>query len=302
MKIQKKIFFYFFALLHSLSLTSSYNLFATTVETYDILDLAPVIHAAHHKDHTLILFDIDDTLLDSPISLNSGPWITYYWKNAPRLLPEKMPIIEELMWYISKSIPNIAVDSFTAPLISACQKNPLTIPLAFTARPIYKKHIDGIKVTADQLLNVNINFSLTDYPTCLAKHPSFHAGIIFTSGKMKGDFLQHFLASTGYLPSRILFIDDKLDQIQSVEKAMQEAGIKVDCFWYKRAASKRPAFDLQLANIQLEYLLKHQLIINDEVAAILMTTEKYASVPADDFLKQLIELYEKMYFNNYSRI
>lgn len=300
MKIQKNIFFYFFALFYSstFNLPSSCNLFATPIEIDNILDLAPLIKNAHNQSHTLILFDIDDTLLDSPISLNSGPWITYYWKNVPKLLPKKMPVIEELMWYVSKFIPSIAVDASTAPLISTCQKHPLMTPLAFTARPIYKKKIDGIKVTADQLLNVNIDFSLTNSPACLRKHPAFHAGIIFTSGKMKGEFLQHFLNSTGYLPSRILFIDDKLDQIQSVETAMQKTGIRVDCFWYKRAASNRPTFNLQLANIQLEYLLKYDLVLNDEIAWILMANEKYVSLPPDDLLKQLIELYEKMYYNN----
>lgn len=291
MEIQKTMLVLFITLFY---FTSSFNLFSTIIEIDNINELIPFIIAAQDENDTLMLFDIDGTLIDSPISLNSEPWISYYWQNAPKLLPKKMPIIEELMWYVSKSIPCLSVDPFTASLISLYQNQPLMIPLAFTARPIYKKSIDGIKVTNNQLLDVKIDFSQTISPLHLVKHPSFHGGIIFTSGKMKGDFLQQFLISTEYLPSRIIFIDDKLEQLQSVAKSMQKIGINVMCFWFRRASLNRSSFNLQLANIQLEYLLKHQLILNDEEAGLLMMTEEYTSKASDEFLKQLIELYEQL--------
>lgn len=274
--------------------TSSFNLFSTIVEIYNINELIPFITAVQDEDDTLMLFDIDGTLIDSPISLNSEPWISYYWQNMPKLLSKKMPIIEELIWYVSKSIPCLSVDPFTASLISQYQNQPLMIPLAFTARPIYKKSIDGIKVTKNQLLDVNIDFSQTISPPHLVKHPSFQDGIIFTSGKMKGDFLQQLLIATEYLPSRIVFIDDKLEQLQSVETSMQKTGIDVICVWFRRASLNHTSYHLQLANIQLEHLLKYQSILNDEEACVLMMTEEYALIPPDEFLKQLIELYEQL--------
>lgn len=293
MNFKIKSFIYYIAVFFCLS---PFKLFSTTFETNDICDLIPHIHAAKSEDNTLILFDIDDTLIDSPLTLNSGPWISYYWQNVPKLLPLKMPVVEELMWYVSKSIPALSVDQATASVISLCQKNLSLIPLAFTARPIYKKRIDGIQVTADQLININIDFSKTIPPSCMAKHPCFHRGIIFASGKMKGDFLQQYLVSTGYLPNRIIFIDDKLDQIQSVERTMHEKDIKVICFWYRRALQNRSSFNLQLANIQLECLLKYGRVMSDEEAEILLKTDKYASINPEDFLIQLIDLYEHTHF------
>ncbi|MBA3816508.1 MAG: DUF2608 domain-containing protein [Parachlamydiaceae bacterium] len=291
MKIQKIFFFWFVSFF---CFSAPLSLFSKIIEICDIQVLAPFINESNKEDNVLILFDIDDTLIDSPISLNSGPWISYYWKNVPKLLPDKMPIIEELMWHVSKSIPILPVDSTSASLISDCQKISSMIPLAFTARPIYKKQIDGIQVTENQLLNININFRLTALPPSLSKHPALHAGVIFTSGKMKGDFLKKFLSSTGYVPKQVIVIDDKLDQIESIEKSMEEAGIKVNCFWYRRASMIRPIFNLQIANVQLEYLLKHQLILSDEEAAGLLIA--YEDRSPEEFLKQLIEFYGKTYF------
>lgn len=277
--------------------SNSSHLIAITLETNKILDIHTLINAQNDKETIFVLFDIDDTLLDSPISLNSGPWISYYWKHAPKLLPEKMDVIEELMWYITKTLPTIPVDSLTASIISECQTNPAVVPLAFTARPIYKKKIDGIKVTSNQLLQVNIDFTKSAYSKHISDHPSFHSGIIYTSSKMKGDFLHQFITATKYHPGRIVFIDDKLDQIQSVEKAMKDAGIKIDCIWYRRALENRPTFNLQLANVQLEYFLKEKLVLSDHEAALLLSQEKYISTPPETLFKQLIELYERIYFN-----
>lgn len=276
----------------------SFNLFSNTFEIYEILDLVPFINSIHQDDSTLILFDIDDTLIDSPISLNSGPWIAHYWHHAPKLLPHKMPVLEELMWYVSKTIPCRAVDSSTAEIISICQNSNSITPLALTARPIYKKNIDGIKITAEQLLKINIDFSLKVFPLNLTRHPSFYKGIIYTSGKIKGDFLKQYLISTGNFPKKIIFIDDKIDQIQSVEKNMKELGINVSCFWYRRASMNRTTFNLQIANIQLEYLLKYQLILNDEEAEIIMESENHP-IPPEDFFKQLIEMYETTHFQKH---
>lgn len=278
----------------SIYFTLSFKLFSTITETRNISDLIHYIETPCRNGYTLILFDVDDTLINSPINLNSGPWITYYWQNAPKLLPEKMAVIEELMWFVSKTIPCLPVDPFTAHLISICQKKqPFIFPLALTARPIYQKHIDGVQVTKNQLLTNHIDFSQTNFPSHSA---AFHEGIFFTSGKKKGDFLQQFLVSAIPPPKRIIFVDDKLDEIRSVEKVAKNANIEVHCFWYRQASRNRPVFNIRKANIQLEYLIKYQLILNDENAGLLLRTKEYFSMSPERHLKYLIELYEKMHY------
>lgn len=261
--------------------------YASTViiETIEMNDILSSV-----ESHSLVLFDLDDTLIDSPVNLNSGKWIAYYWQTAPKMMPDKLPVIQKLMWHTSIHTPIIAVDPKASLIISDLQKRTDALVLGLTARPHTHDHTNGAQITAGQLSTIGIDFSKSQYPDKFCGHPSFHNGIVYSSGLDKGGHMEEILACTGYAPKKIIFIDDNLVQIQSVEKSMQKIGIPCDCFWYRRALQNRPNFSLLHALIQLEYLLNHQIILSDDEATAL--ENNYANLQKDQYLYNLIVLFE----------
>ena len=60
-------------------------------------------------------------------------------------------------------------------------------------------------------------------------------------------------------------------------------------FWYKRSALDHSHFDPQVANIQLEYLLMHGIILSDEEALPLAEDNK--DEKPEQYLEKVLESY-----------
>lgn len=271
-------FFLFF-----LTLFSS-TAYTVIFETHDISEIRSSIQKG-----TLVLFDIDDTLMCARTELNSGRWIEYLWKLANASMPEKINIVHSLMWHVSEYVPVMPIDSLTPALISDLQEMEDVVALAFTARfPVFTASSENI--TAMQLEKIGVNFSKTDYPKQLDDHHSFHQGIIFSAGKIKGPHLQDMLQTIDHIPAKVVFVDDKLKQVVSVHQTMEAMGIPCDCYWYRQSELRHTKLDPVLAAIQLEYFLHHQIFINNHEAGTLR--EKYSERVIEEFLKELIDHYE----------
>ncbi len=259
------------------------NVSAKIIETTEITEISSSI-----EESTLVLFDLDDTLMNSVISLNSGKWIKFYWQAAPLFFPN--PLLESLIEFINEHVPVKPLDSSAPRWIQELQKKEGVIPLAMTARSL--AHSPDRNITAQQLREIGIDFSQSSFPSSFASYPSFQEGIIFTSGEIKGDHLIKLLKTVHFWPKKVIFLDDKLYQVQSVDKAMEEAGICCDCFWYRRAEHEE--FDPLLALIQLHHLLNKREVLSDEYAHLL--EEAYAESEIESLLKNLIKQYEIQYY------
>lgn len=261
-------------------------LHAEIYEITQIEDVRPYI-----TERTLCLFDIDDTLIDNPISLGSPPWRSWI---KSKVANSSAPFVmyDALTLYIAKNTPYKAMEPTTAKLILDLQQSGTPV-FAFTARgrtQWYTTDIEGVdRFTHEQLNHAGIDFKKTQIPQELLSLESiyFNDGIIFAQHIKKGDLLKHLFKDLSYFPPLIIFIDDKLDQVQSVEAAVKEAGIPFIGFWYRRSESDRANFNPHAANIQLETLLLGGEIVTDE-EAILMAQLKSERDPAHDF-KQILE-------------
>lgn len=259
------------------------NVSAKILETTEITETSSSI-----EESTLVLFDLDDTLMDSAISLNSGKWIKFYWQTAPKLVPDQVPLLECLIDFVNEHVPVKPIDSIAPRWIQELQKKEGIIPLAITARSLEPM------IAAKQLKEIGIDFSQTNFPLSFIQYPSFHSGIIFTSGEMKGEHIIKLLKTNHFWPKKVIFIDDKLHQVQSVDRAMEEAGICCDCFWYRRAEQQRPDFNPRLALIQLHYLLHERKVISEEYASLL--EEAFAPHEIESLLLNLIKQFETKYW------
>ena len=85
-----------------------------------------------------------------------------------------------------------------------------------------------------------------------------------------------------------MFIDDKIDSLQTVDAAMEEMGIPFQGFAYNKTAKDHKDFDPMIANIQMEWLVFNQKLLSDEEAAQIKA-EQFKGVNADDYFRQLID-------------
>lgn len=238
--------------------------------------------------NTLCLFDVDDTLIQNPFNLGRSAWRNWA-KSATSPNQFEFPLYDALTLYIAKKAPYVPVENTTAKLISDLQKRGIPV-FAFTARgrsEWYTTEIKGVdEFTHQQLIQAGINFKETQVPKeLLSLEPTyFYEGIIFASHIKKGVLLKHLLKDLNYQPDQIVFIDDKLDQVQSVEAALSDSGIPFYGFWYK---SSQPNFNPLAAAVQLEFLSHNHQILSDEEANEIAQTKQDLDLKA--YFKEIID-------------
>lgn len=192
------------------------------IDSKSITDVYSYI--THNVDNTstLIVFDIDNTLIMPPTHLGSDQWFyAEYNKNIQQGLNKKKAIeqILPLNKHLQDNIIMQAIEKNTAPLIQNLQKKDFTV-IALTARPT-----NLADISIRQLKNVGIDFSRSipyDHPLQLNynNEVSYQNGIIFCTGKDKGKALVTFLYYIDYQPKKIVFVDDKLKNIHNIERAV----------------------------------------------------------------------------------
>lgn len=246
-------------------------LFISSLLTAEIIEISNIDDVRSYvTDNGLYLFDVDDTLIDNPLTLGSPPWRAWAKTKVPEYKGDFV-LYDALTLFIAKNAPYKTVEPATATLISDLQ-NEGHAAFAFTARgrsQWYTTDMDGVdRFTQHQLLGAGIDFSNSKVPQELEnlEKTYFTDGIIFAEHIKKGDLLKHLFKDLNYTPSLIVFVDDKLDQVLSVEAAVTEANIPFVGFWYRHGEINRKEFDPMMTNIQLESLLIHGEIVDDATA------------------------------------
>lgn len=97
--------------------------------------------------------------------------------------------------------------------------------------------------------------------------PLLYKGVILTGFVDKGTVLKHILSKIDFKPKEILFIDDRIDNIESVQSMYLELGIKYTGFEYN-AVKNTPitVFNEQRARFQFKTLAEKRVWLSDEAA------------------------------------
>lgn len=95
-------------------------------------------------------------------------------------------------------------------------------------------------------------------------------GVICTNNAPKGEALAAFLAEIKFMPSEIVFVDNKLHKLHSVKMACRKLGIPFKGIHYNEAKLKGPVLNEAVANFQFEYLERNRKWLSDKEAEILM--------------------------------
>ncbi len=95
--------------------------------------------------------------------------------------------------------------------------------------------------------------------------PIFKSGILFSAGYPKGDVLEAFLDSVGFLPDKALFVDDLLHNLVSVHQSLTDMGVsEIFAFQYLGADELPNTIDPEVAKHQIKTLLQEGIWLSDE--------------------------------------
>jgi hypothetical protein len=263
----------------------------------DIIEATSVDEMKSHvEEGTLVLLGMTDTLTDSSLSLGTKPWRQYIRRQLRPLqdIDEAGNLHDQWTYHVSTKVPLKPVQNEFVEWIDQMQQNDTPVfCLTGRGRDVWYASIvqEVDQLTEYQLKKININFEKTKVPEALQKADSkyFYHGIFYSDPYTKGEFIDKILQETGYKPPKVVVVDDKWDQLQSIQQKMTEAGIPFVGILFQRAEKERKDFKPIISILQLESLLENGFSLSEEEAA--EKAEKMENPSADELFQKLVQKY-----------
>lgn len=251
----------------TLSLLTGLHSFAEIKEVRSMREVAENI-----KPGDVIVFDLDNTVFQATQTLGTDQFFSYLVEKAKAQGANE---VQAKAWALQQSgiiqpVTEVtAVEVNTPYFINALQTKQF-ITFALTARPpVWRTG------TLRQVKSLGVDFKrtaprLSAYETNRLQLSQYAEGVLFLPpGTEKGAAVLEFLRGAGQRPNRVLFVDDKKNNVESVDRALMEARIPVMAFRYGAADTRVQSFDAKIAETELNYFLKTGIFLSDEAARTL---------------------------------
>lgn len=192
---------------------------------------------------TLLVFDLDNTLVEPEGNIGSDQWYDYIVTALRRdgLDPAAAEAQAGALWTrMLAKVKAKPVEELTPILVREQQKRGLKI-LGLTARGP-----EDAPATFAQLKAIGLDLeksAVAKDDLAFAPGGLYSRGVYFVGdGPDKGKALLAFLERTGVRPTRVVFVDDKPRHAKNVDAALTGAGIPCVAFRYGAADEKVRAF------------------------------------------------------------
>jgi len=262
-----------------------------------LLDTNTFADVLKHVDaDTLLLLDIDETLLVSTCVLNSSAWWSYIFaKFEESALPDAklFPLLKRLLNIVLEKVPFKPIEESTPGLLRDLQRQGVAM-LGITSRShttifvprsdlVTKRHLEGAGIVLDER-NFRDRYGIDgESVPAEMKH-----GVLFAGGsRLKGHALQKLLNAAKSKPGKAVMIDDVREQLESVGASALAMGIGFTGLRYGRS-DDNVNFELQhawISDIQLQTLLEEGRVLSDAEARELIPSRSTMFV--NDMLFQL---------------
>lgn len=267
-----------------IALTCFYNIcFAEIIQTKDTKVIENVLTSI--DTDTLIIFDVDDVLMypkDQILrSENADACKELVKQLKQRVGKDKIQDVTSIILLARKNKP---VDPKMINLIDTLQKNNIKV-LALTNCATgkfglipntenwriseLKSHGYYFYKSWPDLKDINLKLLMKDSNEA---NPVYKEGVLFVdqTGK-KGAALDAFLTSVKIIPKRIVFIDDKSKNLESVAEFAKQNNIEFIGIEYTKALEEKEALNKNIAQLQFGVLEKEKKWISDTEADRLLT-------------------------------
>lgn len=251
------------------------SLFGIIIETENFTKINNYINL-----ETLVILDIDDTLLIPVQTLGTDVWFVHRLKHHLKSTEDYSLALDEALaeWEAVRHLTNVKlVEESTADVIKKMQNDHIIVMglttqgLALTTR------------TLMQLKSLNIDLSKTapsqeDHYFINGQHGVlYRQGILFTSGTSKGEALIKFLDIIDYRVKHIVFINDKKIHLQDVERSLITKGMNFTGLRYSYSDQRVANFHQEIADIQWTYSTFDHMISDQEAMLLLERAKASAS-------------------------
>lgn len=245
---------------------------------HQIEDLQPILDKA--TENTLVIFDVDEVLVypENLVQLQAASpfWEAKMADIENRLGKPQRDLLHSIMLLQS----NWKLTDATLPKIIKSLQNRRMRVLALTSFRTGKMgNISSVEDWRNFQLKIhNIDFSVSAgllqnsftinnlKKSDGTKKPVYKNGIIYTDLHSKSDVLASFLGQTNLKPQEIIFIDDRLSNIQDLETLCRNFSIHYVGIHDDRILKKYSSFDENLGGYQFQYLEKNHVWLSDNIA------------------------------------
>lgn len=245
---------------------SSYS-FSSMAEIREAKSMTDILSSLDHN--TALVFDLDNTVMEPVQTLGSDQFFGFLLKKAQNQGLEKSRALAcalknaTLVQPVSQVRP---VEKLTPYLISYLQNQGIPM-VGLTARPL-----DWKENTLKQLDSVAVDFTRTPFfPSDTPVGPThaglYYHGVIFMDKEGdKGEYLVSFLKQAGSNVTNVIFVDDKIGNVQSIENALNKTNLNHVSFRYGAADPEVQSFRADIAGLEWNYFLQSGNFLNDTSA------------------------------------
>lgn len=205
---------------------------------------------------SLVVFDIDNTLLTPCGHLGSDEWYDYLCERgvARGLSAAEAGLRADEAFNRWQSPVGVrSVDPLSPAVLAKLRERGIPY-FALTARSA------GVReITLRQLASLDLGMTRGGFapgdsakPGAISPHTAFQGGVFFVGedGPTKGEALTRILDLSGLKPRRIVFVDDKAKHTRTVDAALSARGVDHVCLRFARKDAEVKAFRKDMANAE----------------------------------------------------
>lgn len=223
----------------------------------------------------LVVLDIDSTILETAQTLGSDAW---FYITRDKLLADGMSKEEATkkvfqQWQKIQRVTSVKpVEASTPALIKKLQDGGIKV-VALTARfqlaDITPNQLDSIGVDLGRNTISSKDFDVNSK----GGQAKYRNGVIYCGGLKadKGVILNDVLKKVKLNPKRIVFVDDKKNNAESVDTAQMAVGRECRCVRYGAADISYKEYNQKTADVELQYFEK---ILSDDAAKAILKSQK----------------------------
>jgi len=195
-------------------------------------------------DGTLAVFDIDNTLIDTVQNFGGYAWSCHVTKRLqdrgfdfPIALLKSYDILAQVIEFVDFK----EIEPETSDVIRKLrEKNVLSMALTARMHSMSKN-------TNGALLQADIDFfeaAIHDQKIQFNSTAAYERGVLYTGPKLrKGESLVLFFEKIGYVPKKVVFVDDSKGNVEDVSKTLHSKNIPVTCLRYSATDDREAKFD-----------------------------------------------------------
>lgn len=262
----------------------------------EIVETNEIMTVLNHVNKDSFLFlNVTGTMYEPSNELSDHRWREYFSERVQELVEDPkiaQILIDDTKNWIVQNIPKSVVEDKTPQLIAELQAKKIAV-LGITQKqvtPSYAENFASITQKHLRSLGIHLERSLDFLKIKGDKGDqtgyTFVDGILFTNKNPVGPALVEFLNSVEPKSSRVVAVDNSRSSLDSMQKSMNDAGIKFVGLCYGRADAQKKVFDPILGIIEFCVFINEGKIISDEEAHELKLSQPHFNFEEllDDFI------------------